>query len=609
MGKSQPGIRVGTRAFAIGGLTALLVSCAQPNAAGARTIVEDFESASSFGQWTFSNGAEFPGATGAFQRSEGRHGRGGSLNFAFTCVTPESCGAYVGAELELDSPLRPAPHSVLSFQALPYPHADIAIRLRDESGQTLQYPIAATTIEQQASSGWRRLSLPLDRFADEHWGGANNGRLSGGIISISVLARGGGPMRGALGLDDIQITDVAEQTYGLDTNLGPDPTTLPVDAPEIGVNVANFENPEALGAAREAGVSVVRADLTWNAVERDGRFVFANADVWLEHLAQRGLRALWILDYGHDDHGGGGAVRSEADRAAFQRYVSASAAHFRGHGVSYEVWNEPDVEGDRYYEPADFGELVRDAAAAVRAADPRAPIVTGGLSWGDYGYFAAMFGALGNAAPVSAIGFHPYRGGAPENAAGDFGQINAMIAQALPPATPIWVTEWGYSAAEGSADERAAATRAQQGIQLARQMLTAWAVHAPLAVWYELRDRGEEARSSEQSFGLLDFGGQPKPALDALRTFTQAAARRRLTGVLQDMPEAAHGLRLEGEHDTMFVLWTEAPDGRLVINTPQSALIEARDVFGATLPIARAVAQASFTLTGSEGPIYLRVSR
>lgn len=609
MGQHQPSRLVGARACAIGILTALLASCAQPGAAVAEIIVEDFESVSSFRRWTFSNGAEFPGASGAFQRGEGRNGRGGSLNFVFTCVAPEQCGAYVSAELELESPIRAAPHSVLSFQALPYRHADIAIRLRDESGQTLQYPIAAATIEQQAPSGWRRLSLPLDRFADEHWGGANDGRVSGGVVSISFLARGGGPMRGVLGLDDIRIIDVAQQSYRLGTQLGRDRATLPVDAPEIGVNVANFENPEALDSARIAGVSVVRADLTWNAIERDGRFDFADADAWLEQLTRRDLRALWILDYGHDDHGGGGAVRSEADRAAFRRYASATAMHFRGHDVSYEIWNEPDVEGDRYFESADFGGFARDVAIAVRAADRGAPIVSGGISWGDHEYFASMLSALSNDAPISAVGFHPYRGGAPENAAGDFGRIDTIVDEALRPATPIWITEWGYSAAEGGADGHAAASRAQQGVQLARQMLTAWAVHAPLTIWYELRDRGDDARASEQNFGLLDSEGQPKPALVALRTFTQAATGRRLTGVLPDMPEAAHGLRLEGAHDTMFVLWTEAPGGRLVVSTPHSVVLEAQGAFGAPLPIARDSAQTSFTLTEAEGPIYLRVSR
>ena len=595
------------RAVTAAAFAALLLSCAERSDALAQGAIEDFESAASFRRWEFSNGGEFPGGAGAFRRGEGSSGRGGVLEFAFSCVAPNQCGAYVAASLDLAEAGGLAPHGLLSFQALPYEGANIAVRLRDESGQTLQYPIAEATVEQQ-SAGWRRLLLPLDRFTSEHWGGADTGRVSGRIVNIAFLARGGAPMRGALGLDDIQIVDVTQQNYRLNTQGGPRPGALPVDAPEIGVNIPSFGDPAIFDAARAAGVSFVRADLTWNRVENRGAFDFSEYAAGYEELRRRGLQALWILDYGHRDHGGGGAVQSPGDRAAFARYAAAAAARFRGRGARYEIWNEPDVEGERYFAPAAFAVLMREAAAAIRTSDARAPIVTGGISWGDLGYFHAMLGALGEDAAVAAIGFHAYGGGAPENLPGDVARIQAMSAHSLRRAAPVWVTEWGYSSAEDG-DGRGAAGRTAQGVHLARQMLTAWAAHVPVAVWYELQDRGESTDQTELNFGLLDAAGQPKPAYHALRAFTQAASGRRLVGALQDMPAGAHGLRLVGADDTVFVLWTEVMGATLQVSVPRPGLIDVMNAMGEPAPIATGAAPLSLTLTETDGPVYVRVRR
>lgn len=563
-------------------------------------MLANFDSAHE--RWTFSDGPEFPGSSGRLTTGEGLDGRGGRLEYAFACVRPDECGAYVSAELELPSRVVPREGDMLAFAASPAADASLAIRLTDGSGQTLQFPLALTTLERQAPSGWRQLFIALDREAPEHWGGANTGRLNNGLARIAFLARGSAPQHGALLLDDIRIVNVRDQAYALPARFPAAARATPAAAPLLAVNLADRGDLRGVDAAHAAGVKLVRTDLYWDQVERRGAYDFSAYDPLISALAARDMRALLILDYGHPDHGGGGAFSTDADRGAFVAYARAAAAHFRNQPVSFEIWNEPDTGSFRRFAPDLYARLARETAAGVHDVNSGVEIISGGLSWANDDYFDAMLPGLRDA-PLSAIAVHPYRPGGPETVAGDLPRLRAAIAADVRGNPPLWVTEWGYSSSFGD-DGHADANRRRQGALLARQMLTLWALRAPVAVWYELSDRDNSAREGESNFGLLDTAGRPKPAYAALQTFAALAAQRRLVGILQDLPPLAHALWLEGDHDAVCAIWTEAPGGRLVVTAPQN-LISARDAFGA--PIAYD-AQRRLIVSEAGGPLYLRLS-
>jgi hypothetical protein len=75
------------------------------------------------------------------------------------------------------------------------------------------------------------------------------------------------------------------------------------------------------------------------------------------------MGALWILDYGHPDHGGS-VPRTTDDIVAFGRFAEAAAEHFEGRNVRDEIWNEPDVE--HFWPPVanveEYPALLRQAA-------------------------------------------------------------------------------------------------------------------------------------------------------------------------------------------------------------------------------------------------------
>jgi hypothetical protein len=204
---------------------------------------------------------------------------------------------------------------------------------------------------------------------------------------------------GAIDFDEVMVTN------RFLINL--DPFTMPIVpvpsesadlTPRLGVNIHFTRDAAALDAAHSAGFAWVRMDLAWAEVETvPGVYDFSAHDQLIADLEMRGMRALFILDYGNPLYTGSERLPPTTPAAleAFGCYAEAAARHFAGHGVSYEVWNEPNVGFFWPPQPnaAHYAALVNEAIAHVRAGDPQAQVVTGGLSCGDILSCAASGGA------------------------------------------------------------------------------------------------------------------------------------------------------------------------------------------------------------------------
>jgi len=179
----------GTVALAACWLAASLASAGEK----APVRVADFDDTWRGGRWRFSNGAEFPGATGRFERSPAaaKHGRwGGRLVFDFT-----KGGAYVAAQLALDD--APSIAAVRVCIRKPRGH-QVTFRYTDRTGQTLQ----------------KRVWVPHGRWADVtiamsgwtgHWGGRNDGVVHGPPKRIAFLVGNTAGPTGELWLDDVRL--------------------------------------------------------------------------------------------------------------------------------------------------------------------------------------------------------------------------------------------------------------------------------------------------------------------------------------------------------------------------------------------------------------------
>ena len=96
----------------------------------------------------------------------------------------------------------------------------------------------------------------------------------------------------------------------------PEPGTLD----GLGVNI-HFTQPQPgeLEMIRAAGFRWVRMDFTWAATEPEaGRFDFSKYDSLLAALEKAGLRAYFILDYGHPKFADAGDRQPFTSRAGTQ---------------------------------------------------------------------------------------------------------------------------------------------------------------------------------------------------------------------------------------------------------------------------------------------------
>jgi hypothetical protein len=565
--------------------------------AAADTTIEDFETNTSFARWIFSNGSEFPGATGILTRDAGRSGSGAHLAYDLG-----RGGAYVSATLEFERPLRAG---ALGFWVKEPPRSQAKLRLYDSSGQTLEYAVERP-LEAFDASKWFRVVIDTGRPSG-HYGGANDGVVHQPLTGMSILAipenEGAGALTGAVDVDDISTIDSFRASL--------DPARLPLiaappNASELSknfaVNIHFTSDDRALDAARAAGFGAVRMDLGWSDIETTrGVYDLARFDALVASLAARGMRLHLILDYQNQlyptmDAGDFMTVTVPA----FANMARAVARHFAGKGVTYEVWNEPN--GSFWSRtPSDFAAFCNATVAAVHEGDAKARVSTGGVSAFDYRFLSTFFAAHGGRG-VDAIGVHPYRQLGGETLAHDWVRVTALLAEAFPGAAPaVWDTEWGYSSS-WYGDGHSYDARVQQAQMVARELLSAGSLGFPLIVYYDLRDGGVDARNAEHNFGLLQHDYAEKPAMQAVRTLNEIARNHTFRGFLQTGQSSLHALLFESTAERVVAAWWDNPHNSGVIELPPRTA--GRDVLGAHLNLASDGA-TELTLHERYGPVYL----
>ena len=323
----------------------------------------------------------------------------------------------------------------------------------------------------------------------------------------------------------------------------------------------------------EAGnLAFIRANVDWGQLEPRApvggvhAFDFAGADRWVSALAAHGIRwqaigigastPSWAVSPSAAAAGCGGRA-PPADPALVAEMMGAVAERYGRDGSfweehpelealpvrDYEVWNEPN-HGAFWCpapDPARFADLFIAAAEAVRAVDPDANLITGGLApfhdtvAASPGVAAKMDAAefltgMVEARPemrqaASAIGVHTY--GDPEGITSDLEWYRATLDGLGLGATPISLNEIGWPTSGTAAQAVAEGDRATYIAQLARTLVrsncavTAFAPHT----WVT-----EEANPTdhEQWFGIAEPAtGDPYPTARAYFDEVEAARRDR----------------------------------------------------------------------------------
>jgi hypothetical protein len=316
---------------------------------------------------------------------------------------------------------------------------------------------------------------------------------------------------------------------------------------------------QELAVSQALGIHFARMDVLWKNIEREpGKYDFNRYDILLRQLAEHNIRPMLILDYGNKLYGDEHAIRNPEERAAFARFAAVAAARYKGRGVIWEIWNEPD--SGRFWSPApnvnEYVAMAIDCASAIRSADPDAVIIGPAVSWMNLPFLESAF-KLGLLKYIDAVSVHPYRVNNPETVTAEYQKLRGLIEKYQPTPTkiPIIASEWGYSATSLDHDERLQANYA------ARIILTNAMNGIPVTILYDLRNVGRNPNDKESNFGVMTNNLQPKAAYYTISELSQALAGKYF--VIRLASDANDYLLVFSDGSEMgnvLVSWTTAGD-------------------------------------------------
>jgi len=330
------------------------------------------------------------------------------------------------------------------------------------------------------------------------------------------------------------------------------------DAPgrgdRIGLSTHLTSGSDAIGpelaAIGDAGIGWIREDFTWARIEPErGTRDWQRTDELMRAAAAAGVDVLAILDYSAPwatSDSGGDLEAPPRDDADFARYARAVVDRYGQGGAFWrgadrvrplkavEIWNEP--WGYFFWrpdpDPARYAGLARAAATAVRDAgrDVAVLVPADPLQVRTDGSVQPWFSALLDADPdlpelVDGWSVHPYpspRAAGPDEP-GDprFSVRRVEEVQALAERRgverPIWITEIGWTTAEGSED---GVTEATQAAYLDRTVALAdgpWRDFVARTFVYTWSRSTGAPGDVEGNFGLRRADGSMKPAWRVVR--------------------------------------------------------------------------------------------
>lgn len=289
--------------------------------------------------------------------------------------------------------------------------------------------------------------------------------------------------------DDLETLELHGRTLA---KVGHDDTWLNVRTPNgsTGYTAAWFLNaiaPELLDRTRMTGVNLDYAhrlgkpspnqlgNLGWvrfayNVSYNPANNSYGNTDLaqaharyrpFMEQYARAGYQVMVVLT--HQTYGeGAGFNWNQMDNNRWHtltlRFVEMAreiARQYAGTNLvhAYQIWNEQDapqgMSASVPMPPGNYAFLLGETIRAIRAADKRAKIITGGHTGGPgngVNYARATLRAMPPGIQPSGIAFHPYgRGTQPGPPYAIFGHIDESMQRygALTPSKRLWITEWG----------------------------------------------------------------------------------------------------------------------------------------------------------------------
>ncbi|NLF66674.1 MAG: peptidoglycan DD-metalloendopeptidase family protein [Chloroflexi bacterium] len=319
-----------------------------------------------------------------------------------------------------------------------------------------------------------------------------------------------------------------------------DPIVIGPAAPfQAGMNINPDVHPPDVDRLR--GLSWVRFPYKASAKHRNVDQAFNDEyRALIQAYANAGIKSLLILnqetEWGNAPWHNGDWPGYAGSLARAARRIAELAAPF-GDKVAYQIWNEGDSDPTNPsaigVSPENFAPVLQQTAAAIRAVDPDATIVFGGLNTGPenaVAYARRVRDLLGGRLPVDALAYHPYGRYVEFDPfyGKQFGRLDdalRVFKQAFPD-LPLWITELGIAN-----DTPIGPEHYEKIARYMREVVSAiadrHAKNVPVLIWFawsdHMRNAGISTTSGElkphikEAFQALVNAGKAAPAFADMR--------------------------------------------------------------------------------------------
>lgn len=285
----------------------------------------------------------------------------------------------------------------------------------------------------------------------------------------------------------------------------------------------------------------IRVDLPWSAVQPQsgGSYRWSEFDPIAEAAQRHGLKIDATLG---DVPAWARSAKCRhafscppADDDRFAAFAAAAARHYGPMGVStWEIWNEPNIEAwAPGPDPAAYEKLLAATATALRAAQPGAFIMLGGLAappeitatrMSAY-TFLTDIAKLGGTKYVDAVGYHPYSADMPSTSA-NFAMISdapqnleSVLQRYGTPKVQIWLNETGQEVPNERTNQAGTDSLSKQQeqaqAQYAANLVQTVAANSYVAADFWYSDVDDTALNLE--YGLHRADGSYRPVFSTLK--------------------------------------------------------------------------------------------
>ena len=292
-------------------------------------------------------------------------------------------------------------------------------------------------------------------------------------------------------------------------------------------------------ALKGLGLQWARIDLHWDRLETaQGKYALSTVDTMAQTLQQMQIKSVCYLvgSAAFDSSAPAGVSNTDqyppknpnifANRMAMlaTRYPVVQA---------WEIWNEPNLPSfwQTAEDPTAFAQLVSLTDTALTKAVPSKPVVLGGMAYYSQmptkgGLMLEQLATLGVFKLGLVAAYHPYS----EYPEGDVQANNDFVDRVRIVnarlrgigVNTIWADEWGWSSYSGPVEAQAIIGTAGEADYLLRRLALISALDFDRTFLFALSDLDARASVRDQSYGLLDINGNPKPAYTALQRFLVA---------------------------------------------------------------------------------------